>query len=781
MGTSSLLLLATTLLVVASSSSASDAPGFSCGPSSPSRALPFCDRSLPAARRAADLVSRMTVAEKVSQMGDEANGVPRLGVPPYKYWTEGLHGLAFWGHGLRFNGSVRGVTSFPQVLLTAASFDEGLWFRVGQAIGKEARALYNLGQAEGLTIWSPNVNIFRDPRWGRGQETPGEDPATASKYAVAFVRGIQGSSSPSATGGGAAAPSPLQASACCKHATAYDLEDWNGVQRYNFDARVTAQDLADTFNPPFRSCVVEGKASCVMCAYTGINGVPSCASSDLLTKTFRGEWGLDGYISSDCDAVAIMHDAQRYVPTPEDTVAVALKAGLDLNCGTYTQDHGMAAIQQGKMSEKDVDKALTNLFAVRMRLGHFDGDPRGSAPYGGLGAADVCTAEHKNLALEAAQDGVVLLKNDAGILPLDRSAVGSAAVIGHNADNPLVLSGNYFGPACETTTPLKGIQGYVKNVRFLAGCDSAACGLATTGQAVALASSSEHVFLFMGLSQDQEKEGLDRTSLLLPGKQQSLITAVASAAKRPVILVLLTGGPVDVTLAQSNPKIGAILWAGYPGQAGGLAIARVLFGDHNPSGRLPVTWYPEEFTKIPMTDMRMRADPATGYPGRSYRFYNGKTIYKFGYGLSYSKFSHQLVTGGQSPAPDTSLLAGLPSTTSSKDTAKSYHHVDDIGTEGCEQLKFPAEVEVENHGPMDGKHSVLMFLRWPNATDGRPSRQLIGFRSQHLRAGEKASVRFDVSPCEHFSRAREDGKMVIDRGSHFLMVGKDEWEISFEP
>ncbi|KAL6660678.1 hypothetical protein ACP70R_001713 [Stipagrostis hirtigluma subsp. patula] len=751
--------------------SASDDPPFSCGPGSPStHGYPFCDRSLPAARRAADLVSRLTAAEKVAQLGDEAPGVPRLGVPAYKWWSEGLHGLSYWGHGMRFNGTVRGVTSFPQVLLTAAAFDDGLWFRIGQAIGREARALYNLGQAEGLTIWSPNINIFRDPRWGRGQETPGEDPTTASKYAVAFVRGLQGS-----TAAGAAAP--LQTSACCKHATAYDLEDWNGVARYNFNARVTAQDLADTFNPPFKSCVVDGKATCVMCAYTAINGVPACASSDLLTKTFRGDWGLDGYVSSDCDAVAIMRDAQRYAPTPEDTVAAALKAGLDLNCGTYTQEHGMAALQQGKITEKDMDKALTNLFAIRMRLGHFDGDPRGSAPYGGLGAADVCTAEHKNLALEAAQDGIVLLKNDGGILPLDRSAVGSAAAIGHNANDPLALTGNYFGPPCESTTPLKGLQGYVRDVRFLAGCDSAACGFAATGQAVALASSADHVFLFMGLSQKQEAEGIDRTTLLLPGKQQSLITAVAAAAKRPVILVLLTGGPVDITFAQSNPKIGAILWAGYPGQAGGLAIARVLFGDHNPSGRLPVTWYPEEFTKVPMTDMRMRADPATGYPGRSYRFYSGKTIYKFGYGLSYSKFSRRLVTGGKNPAPSTSLLAGLTAT--SGDSA-TYYHVDDIGDDGCEQLKFPAEVEVHNHGPMDGKHSVLMFLRWPNATDGRPASQLIGFKRQHLKAGEKASVRFDVSPCEHFSRAREDGKKVIDRGSHFLMVGKDEMEISFE-
>ncbi|KAL6660680.1 hypothetical protein ACP70R_001715 [Stipagrostis hirtigluma subsp. patula] len=766
------VLLMTTLLLlpaVLPEVAATDPP-FSCGPSSPSRGYPFCDRSLPAARRAADLVSRLTAAEKVSQLGDKAPGVPRLGVPAYRWWSEGLHGLSYWGGGMLFNGTVRRATNFPQVLLTAAAFDDGLWFRIGRAIGREARALHNLGQAGGLTIWSPNVNIFRDPRWGRGQETPGEDPTTASRYAVAFVRGLQGSSASGAW-------APLQASACCKHATAYDLDRWKGAARYNFDARVTARDLADTFDPPFRSCVVEGKASCVMCAYTWINGVPACADSDLLTRTVRGDWGLDGYVASDCDAVAIMRDEHPFAPTPEDKVAVALKAGLDLNCGNYTQVHGMAALQQGKMTEKDVDKALINLFAIRMRLGHFDGDPRQSAPYGGLGAADVCTAEHKDLSLEAAQDGIVLLKNDGGILPLSRSAVGSAAAIGHNADDPAALMGNYFGPTCETTTPLKGLQGYVNDVRFLAGCDSAACNIAATDKAVTLACSADYVFLFMGLSQKQEAEGLDRTSLLLPGKQQSLITAVADAAKQPVILVLLTGGPVDVTFAQANPKIGAILWAGYPGQAGGLAIARVLFGDHNPSGRLPVTWYPEEFTKVPMTDMRMRADPDTGYPGRSYRFYRGKTIYKFGYGLSYSKFSRRLVTGGRNTAHIRSLLAGL--TVTSGDTS-SYYHVDDIGADTCERLKFPAVVEVQNLGPMDGKHSVLMFLRWPNETDGRPASQLIGFRSQHLKAGEKASVAFDVSPCEHFSRAREDGKKVIDRGSHFLMVGKDEWEISFE-
>ncbi|KAM0931525.1 hypothetical protein ACQ4PT_000275 [Festuca glaucescens] len=411
----------------------------------------------------------------------------------------------------------------------------------------------------------------------------------------------------------------------------------------------------------------------------------------------------------------------------------------------------MAALQRGKMTEQDVDKALKNLFAVRMRLGHFDGDPRNNALYGSLGAKDVCSRAHKDLALEAAQNGIVLLKNDASILPLDRLAVNSVAVIGPNADNPAALNGNYFGPPCETTTPRQGLQRYVKDLRFHAGCNSAACDFAATDQA--------------------DKPPPPRETAELHHRHHQRCEAARDT------VVILSGGPVDVTFAKSNPKIGAILWAGYPGQAGGLAIANVLFGDHNPSGRLPVTWYPEEFTRVPMTDMRMRADPTTGYPGRSYRFYKGKTVYKFDYGLSYSHFSRRLVVSGTSKqTPIMNLLSGL----TVKPTAKggASYDVEELGVDGCEQLKFPAMVEVQNHGPLDGKHSVLMFLRWPNVTGGRPVSQLVGFRSQHLKVGEKASLRFDVSPCEHFSTAGEDGRKVIDTESHFLMVDKDESEIS---
>ncbi|KAG0534088.1 hypothetical protein BDA96_04G248900 [Sorghum bicolor] len=749
---------------------AASEPPYTCGAGAPPN-IPFCDTALPIDRRVDDLVSRLTVAEKISQLGDESPAIPRLGVPAYKWWSEALHGVANAGRGIHLDGPLRAATSFPQVILTAASFNPHLWYRIGQVIGVEARAVYNNGQAEGLTFWAPNINVFRDPRWGRGQETPGEDPTMTGKYAAVFVRGVQGY--------GVAGPvnsTDLEASACCKHFTAYDLENWKGITRYVYDAKVTAQDLEDTYNPPFKSCVEDGHASGIMCSYNRVNGVPTCADYNLLSKTARQGWGFYGYITSDCDAVSIIHDAQGYAKTSEDAVADVLKAGMDVNCGGYVQKYGASALQQGKITEQDINRALHNLFTVRMRLGLFNGDPRRNR-YGNIGPDQVCTQEHQDLALEAAQDGIVLLKNDGGALPLSKSGVASLAVIGFNANNATSLLGNYFGPPCVTVTPLQVLQGYVKDTSFVAGCNSAACNVTTIPEAVQAASSADSVVLFMGLDQNQEREEVDRLDLTLPGQQQTLIESVANAAKKPVILVLLCGGPVDVSFAKTNPKIGAILWAGYPGEAGGIAIAQVLFGEHNPGGRLPVTWYPQDFTKVPMTDMRMRADPATGYPGRTYRFYRGPTVFNFGYGLSYSKYSHRFVT---KPPPSMSNVAGLKALATTAGGVATYD-VEAIGSETCDRLKFPAVVRVQNHGPMDGKHPVLVFLRWPNATDGsgRPARQLIGFQSLHLRATQTAHVEFEVSPCKHFSRATEDGRKVIDQGSHFVMVGDDEFEMSF--
>ncbi|KAI4375104.1 hypothetical protein MLD38_013014 [Melastoma candidum] len=445
------------LLLISSSAVVGDLPPFSCDPSfEPTRSLPFCQTSLPIDARSRDLVSRLTLDEKISQLGNAAPSIPRLGIPAYEWWSESLHGVSSVGRGVYLNMTIMGATSFPQVILAAASFDEDIWYRIGRAIGTEARAVYNAGQAAGMTFWAPNINVFRDPRWGRGQETPGEDPTVAGRYAVAYVRGIQGYSE---DGGRRPRGGRLQASACCKHFTAYDLDNWKGINRFVFDAQVTAQDMADTYQPPFQKCVQDGEASSIMCAYNRINGIPSCANYGLLSGTARGKWGFHGYVTSDCDAVSIMYEDQGYAKTPEDAVAASLKAGMDIDCGPYVQKHGKSAIEKEMLPEAEIDRALRNLFSVRMRLGHFDGDPR-NLPYGNFGADQVCSEAHLDLAQEAASRGIVLLKNDGNRLPLQKTSTSSLAVIGPSANSSWILIGNYAGPPCKNITILQALQRY---------------------------------------------------------------------------------------------------------------------------------------------------------------------------------------------------------------------------------------------------------------------------------------------------------------------------------
>ncbi|KAB1199837.1 putative beta-D-xylosidase 7 [Morella rubra] len=755
--------------------SESTQPPFSCDSSNPStKSYAFCKTSLPIKERVQDLVSRLTLDEKISQLVNSAPPIPRLGIPGYEWWSEALHGVANAGPGIRFDGTIQAATSFPQVILTAASFDAHIWYRIGQAshchyycyrashvIGTEARAVYNAGQAKGMTFWAPNINIFRDPRWGRGQETPGEDPSVTGKYAVAYVRGVQGDSFE-----GGKLEGHLQASACCKHFTAYDLDNWKGVNRFLFDARVTMQDLADTYQPPFQSCVQEGRASGIMCGYNRVNGVPSCADHNLLSKTARREWGFRGYITSDCDAVSIIHDSQGYAKSPEDAVVDVLKAGMDVNCGSYLLKHTKKAVKQKKLPVSEVDRALHNLFSVRMRLGLFDGNPVQQV-FGSVGSHQVCSQEHQALALEAARNGIVLLKNSAKLLPLPKKRTLSLAVIGPNANSPQTLLGNYAGPPCKSVTPLQALQSYVKDVIYQPGCDAVKCPSAAIDKAIEIARRVDYVVLVMGLDQTEEREAHDRVHLGLPGKQQELITSVAKAAKKPVVLVLLSGGPVDISSAKYEKNIGSILWAGYPGEAGGTALAEIIFGDHNPGGRLPVTWYPQDFIKVPMTDMRMRPEPLSGYPGRTYRFYKGEKVFEFGYGLSYSKYAYKFSSVTQSM---------LQLNQSAAETVE-YMLVSELDQKLCKK-KVSVIVAVKNQGEMAGKHPVLLFVRKEKPSDGSPVKQLVGFQSIHLNAGENAEVEFVLSPCEHLTRANEVGLTVIEPGLHVLAVGDEEYPIT---
>ncbi|KAL3618002.1 putative beta-D-xylosidase 7 [Castilleja foliolosa] len=761
-----LLTLTTTLISAAVSASG---PPFSCGRQT-NKSFKFCEPTLPIHQRARDLVSRLTLDEKISQLVSSAPAIPRLGIPAYEWWSEALHGVSGYGRGISFAGKISAATSFPQVILSASTFDSHLWYSIGQAIGKEARAVYNEGQAKGMTFWAPNINIFRDPRWGRGQETPGEDPLVAGKYAVAFVRGIQGQSSNISHN-----HHLLQASACCKHFTAYDLDHWKGITRFAFDAKVTKQDLADTYQPPFKKCIEEGRASGIMCAYNRVNGVPNCADYNLLTKTARGQWGFDGYITSDCDAVSIIHDVQNHALSPEDAVAGVLKAGMDVNCGSYLKNYTKSAIVQKKLSESQVDRALHNLFAVRMRLGLFNGNPKHQL-FGNIGPNQVCTQAHQQLALNAARNGIVLLKNSNKLLPFPRSPISTLAVIGPNANNAHALLGNYEGPPCKSVEIYKALQRYAKDVSYHSGCNDVNCALADIGAAVEMAKRAERVVLVMGLDQSQEREDRDREVLSLPGRQEELVVAVAAAAKEPVVLVLVCGGPVDVGFAKDERNIGSIIWAGYPGEAGGIALAEIIFGKHNPGGKLPVTWYPKDFISVPMTDMRMRPDPSSGYPGRTYRFYNGKKVFEFGHGLSYSTYSYDFMQS----TPNTIHLNQLKPSSQATGDAKSSHStrylsVSDIGVDVCESLKFSARVGVANTGEMAGKHPVLLFVR---PSDGVVVKQLVGFESVGLNVGERVEVEFVLSPCEHLSSANEDGVMVIEEGYRQLVVEDKEYTIN---
>ncbi|CAA2997226.1 beta-D-xylosidase 1-like [Olea europaea var. sylvestris] len=735
-------------------------PPFACDPrNGMTKNLPFCQVSLHIRDRVKDLIGRLTLQEKIRSLVNNAAPVERLGIRGYEWWSEALHGVSDTGPGVKFGGQFPGATSFPQVILTAASFNASLWEEIGKVVSDEARAMYNGGVA-GLTYWSPNVNIFRDPRWGRGQETPGEDPALASRYATSYVRGLQG------TGPG----NRLKVAACCKHYTAYDLDIWNGVDRFHFDARVSKQDLEDTYNVPFKACVMEGRVASVMCSYNEVNGKPTCADPSLLRGTIRGQWHLNGYIVSDCDSVEVLFKHQRYTDTPEDAVAASIKAGLDLDCGPYLAIYTNAAVRSGKLTEADVNAALSNLLMVQMRLGMFDGSRQ---PYGYLGPRDVCTPAHQQLALEAARQGIVLLQNRGRSLPLSTRRHRIVAVIGPNSDVTVTMRGNYAGVACGYTTPVQGIARYVKTIHQ-EGCFGVACNNNRQfGKAEGAARQADATILVMGLDQSIEAEARDRVGLLLPGHQQELVSRVAKASRGPVVLVIMSGGPIDVTFAKNDPKIGAIMWVGYPGQAGGTAIADVLFGTTNPGGKLPNTWYPQNYlSKVPMTRMDMRADPARGYPGRTYRFYKGPVVFPFGYGLSYTSFRPTLAH-----AP-TTISIPLTTLKTFKNTTMLSHGVRVTHTK-CDSLISSIHIDVENIGDMDGTHTLMIFATLPVGKHA-PEKQLVAFEKVHIVAKSQKRVRIDIDACKHLSMADNNGIRRIPLGEHSLHIGDDiKHSISF--
>ncbi|XVF80039.1 hypothetical protein PTKIN_Ptkin15bG0038500 [Pterospermum kingtungense] len=729
----------------------------------------FCDKSLSFEVRAKDLVDRLTLVEKAQQLGDH-NGtfIERLGFPKYMWWSEALHGVAdvgAEGGGVSFfDAVVPGATSFPNVILTAASFNQTLWNTIGKVVSTEARAMYNLGRA-GLTFWSPNINVVRDPRWGRALETPGEDPFVVGTYAVNYVRGLQDIEGQDYNGDPNSRP--LKVSACCKHFTAYDIEDYNGISRLVFNAKVSEQDMVETFNRPFEMCVKEGDVSSVMCSFNQVNGIPTCADPYLLKKLVRQDWNLHGYVVADCDSVLEISVRQKWLSsTGEDASAYSLKAGLDLDCGEYFPKFLPSAVKHGKVRESDMDRSLIRLYVVLMRLGFFDGIPSLAT----LGKSDICTKEHTELAAEAARQGIVLLKNDDQTLPLDPSKFKSVALVGPHANATEAMIGNYAGVPCKYISPIEGFSAFGQ-VIYEKGCPDIKCPNNSLVQsAVNVAKNADAVLVFVGLSLDVEREWVDRKDLLLPGNQTQLINEVVEAATGPVILVIMAAGVVDISFAKTNPKIKSILWVGYPGEQGGRAIADVVFGNYNPGGRLPLTWYEADYVdKLPMTSMPLR--PVGNYPGRTYKFFNGSTVYPFGYGLSYTSFKYKSNSTGASIDINLNRLQhchDIPY----KNGHQAHQDCPSVSIHdiSCnEEIAF--EIKVENVGQKDGSDVVLVYSVPPEEIDATHIKQLVGFERVYLRAKESKNVKFVLNVCKSLNIVNVSGYRLLPSGLHKIVVG----------
>lgn len=690
---------------------------------------PYRDPDRPIAERVDDLVGRMTLDEKIAQLCNEAPAIERLGLPQYDHWNEGLHGVARAGL----------ATVFPQAIGMAATWNADLIHRIGDAVGDECRAKHHeaarhgvRGQYAGLTLFCPNINIFRDPRWGRGQETYGEDPCLTARLAVQYIRGLQGS-----------APRYLKTIATAKHFAAHSGPE---ATRDSFNAVVSLRDLAMTYLPAFKACVIEGNVASVMGSYNRLNGVPTCASHLLLQTILRKQWGFNGYVVSDCGAVADIYEQHHLAQSHAEAAAMALKNGCDLICGCTckflpAKDGQPSAVEQGLLTEKDIDRALKRVMAARFRLGMFD--PPERVAYARIPMSVVDCPEHRRLALEAARQSLVLLKNQDNLLPLDRASLKSIAVIGPNADETAVLLGNYNGTPAKPVSVLAGVRSLAGDqikVHYAKGCEIVGDSEKGFPAAIAAAKQSQVAVVVVGLSQQLEGEagqeegnpqGVhskgDRTSLDLPPIQQKLVERVV-ATGTPVVMVLIGGSEVSVNWADKH--VPAILDAWYPGQAGGTAVAEALFGLTNPGGRLPVTFY-RSVADLPAYDNYSMEN-------RTYRYFQGDPLYRFGHGLSYTTFAYRKLQ----IHPET-VQAGQP---------------------------VSIEAEVENTGPREGDEVVQLYLKDVEASQPVPQVQLQGFSRIHLKPGEKRTVRFNVT-AEQMSFADEHGKWRLEPGEFAVWIG----------
>ena len=671
-------------------------------------------------KNAKELVAQMTVLEKASQLKYDAAVVKRLGIPGYNWWNEALHGVARAGT----------ATVFPQAIGMAAMFDEDMMEKIGDVIATEGRAKYNTLSKEGdrdiykgLTYWSPNVNIFRDPRWGRGQETYGEDPYLSSRLGVAFVNGIQGEGE------------VLKAAACAKH---FAVHSGPESIRHEFDAIATKKDMEETYLPAFEALVKEAKVEAVMGAYNRTNGEPCCGSKTLLHDLLREKWGFDGHVVSDCWALLDFHERHKVTENIKESAAMALKAGCDINCGV-TYLHVMKAYEDGLVTEDDITKAAERAMTTRYRLGLFEGSEFDAIPY-----EKIECKEHVDLAIDVARKSAVLLKND-GILPLEKNKLKTIGVIGPNADSRVPLYGNYHGTSSRNITILEGIQDEAgEDIRVLYSEGShlfkdkvevLAWRQDRISEAVAVARHSEVVVLVLGLDETLEGEEMDTSNsmdsgdkkdLELPEVQRELLEAVTAVGK-PTILVLMSGSAINLSYADMHTN--AILQAWYPGARGGKAIADLLFGKASPSGKLPITFYRSLDGMPDFTDYTMK--------NRTYRYIEGEALYPFGYGLTY----------GNAAVINAEVIGKL--------------------VKGQDIL---VEALIQNDSKVDIEDIIQVYIKDLESKNAVRNHSLCAFKRVSLKAGEEKQVRLCI-PAKMFTAVNEEGERHIESNQFKLSVG----------
>ena len=665
--------------------------------------------------KAKALVAQMTLEEIASQLLYDSPAIPRLGIPSYNWWNEALHGVARGGT----------ATSFPQAIGMAAMFDDGMMERLGDVVATEGRAKYNVFSAQGdrdmykgLTFWSPNINIFRDPRWGRGHETYGEDPYLTARLGKAYIQGIQGDGK------------HLKAAACAKH---FAVHSGPEDLRHRFDAVVSPKDLEETYLRAFETCVKEAKVESIMGAYNRTNGDPCCGSKQLLVDILRGRWGFEGHVVSDCGAIRDFHEGHKVTASAVESTALALKMGCDLNCGDVYANL-MEAYRQGLVTEAQMTDAAVHIFTTRYMLGMLGEETEfDDIPY-----EVVECDEHIELAREAARKSCVLLKND-GLLPLDPDTVGTIGVIGPNANSRAALIGNYHGTASRYITVLEGIQDAMEGKgRVLYSAGSHLHKIRTEiiswehdrlTEAVAVAQRSDVVVLVLGLDETLEGEegdagngyaSGDKKDLLLPYSQRKLLTTVLDMGK-PTVVLLMAGSAID--LAEAEEKANAVMTTWYPGAGGGKAVADLLFGKASPSGKLPVTfYYNETLAEMPdFTDYSLK--------NKTYRYYTGKPLYPFGYGLTYGDV-----------------------------------HLVDLAAD-----RENAYVTVENRGSATDE-VIQLYIRDENSEFAPTNPVLCGFQRVTLGAGERKQVYIPIDPYG-LTVVNADGQRIPGSGKWTLYAG----------